>query len=93
MMKNWLNNWLKNWMIRHQHQASIALHVIGIPACFVAAPILLVMHMWYCAAGAFIGGYALQFIGHAIEGNQSGEEILLRRLLGKSTDQSEPDKP
>ena len=88
-----LKHWLKNWMIRHQHQVSIALHVVGIPACFVATPILLVMGLWYPAAGAFVGGYALQFIGHAIEGNQSGEEILLRRLLGKPADQSKSDKP
>ena len=29
----------------------------------------------------FIGGYALQFIGHIIEGNRSGEEMFVRRLL------------
>ena len=88
-----IKQWLKNWMIRHQHQVSIALHVVGIPACFIATPILLVMQLWWWAAGAFVGGYALQFIGHAIEGNQSGEEILLRKLLSKPTDPTEPDKP
>jgi len=88
-----MKRWLRNWLIRHQHQMSIALHVIGIPACFVAAPILLVMGMWLWAAGAFVGGYALQFVGHAIEGNRSGEEMLLRKLLGKPPDPPEPDKP
>jgi hypothetical protein len=89
-----MKHWLRNWMIRHEHQVSVALHVVGIPACFVAAPILLVMQLWCWAIGVFVGGYALQFIGHAIEGNQSGEEILLRRLLGKRPpDPPESDKP
>lgn len=88
-----MKNWLRKWTLRHQHQVSIALHIVGIPACFVAAPILLVMKLWWPATGAFVGGYALQFLGHAIEGNQSGEEILIRRLLGKPTDRSEPQEP
>jgi hypothetical protein len=88
MMKNWLNK----WMLRHQNPTSIALHIVGIPACFVAAPILLIPHLWYWALGSFVGGYALQFIGHAIEGNQSGEEILLRRILGKTAPPPESDE-
>ncbi len=87
-----MKHWLRNWMLRHEHPVSIALHVMGIPACFVAAPILLVMQLWFWAAAAFVGGYALQFIGHAIEGNRSGEEMLLRRLLGKSDDTSQDDE-
>jgi len=31
----------------------------------------------------FAAGYALQFVGHLIEGNRSGEEMLLRRLFGR----------
>lgn len=57
--------------------------MVGIPACFVAAPILLILKLWWPAAACFIGGYALQFLGHFIEGNQSGEEMLVRRILGK----------
>jgi len=87
-----MKHWLRNWTLRHQHQASLALHIIGIPACFIAAPVLLIMQLWWLAAGAFVGGYALQFIGHAIEGNQSGEEMLVRRLLGKTSDPSESDE-
>ena len=55
----------------------------GIPACFIAAPILAVLGEWLWAAGLFVGGYLLQFLGHFIEGNCSGEEMLLRRLLGR----------
>ena len=88
-----MKHWLKLWTLRHQHQVSVALHAVGIPACFIAAPILLLMQLWSWAGAAFIGGYALQFIGHAIEGNRSGEEMLLRRLLGKSADTSQNDEP
>ncbi len=35
------------------------------------------------AAAAFVAGYALQFAGHAIEGNDAGELILFKRLLGR----------
>ena len=35
------------------------------------------------ALATFAGGYALQFIGHFVEGSRSGEEILVRRILGK----------
>ena len=35
------------------------------------------------AAGLFVGGYLLQFLGHAIEGNDAGEVVLIKRLLGR----------
>jgi len=73
----------ENWRSRHHNRTSFALHMVGIPACFVAAPVLCVLQLWWWALAAFIGGYALQFLGHAIEGNRSGEELLVRRLLGK----------
>jgi hypothetical protein len=76
----------RNWRGRHQHIASYILHLFGIPACFVAAPILLALKQWIVAGMFFVGGYILQFIGHWIEGNQSGEEILLRRILKRRQD-------
>jgi hypothetical protein len=78
-----MNRWLDNWLARHRNPVSFWLHMIGIPACFAAAPVLLILQQWWWALGCFIGGYVLQFIGHAIEGNRSGEEMLLRRILGK----------
>ncbi len=73
----------KNWKSRHLNSTSFALHMVGIPACFIAAPVLLIVHLWWWALAAFVGGYALQFLGHWIEGNRSGEELLVRRLLGR----------
>jgi len=78
-----LRKWLTNWLSRHRNRTSFALHMVGIPAAFVAAPVTALMKYWVLAAGLFFGGYALQFIGHMIEGNRSGEEELVRRLLRK----------
>ena len=78
-----MSNPISNWRKRHRNPTSFWLHMIGIPACFVAAPVLLVLRCWWLAAGLFVAGYALQFIGHLVEGNRSGEEMLLRRFLRK----------
>jgi len=74
---------LANWRRRHRNTTNLYLHMLGIPACFVAAPILLALRQWLLALILFAAGYVLQFLGHLIEGNRSGEEMLLRKLLGK----------
>ena len=74
---------IANWRKRHLNPINFALHVVGIPACFVAAPILLIFRLWWPGAAAFVGGYALQFIGHFVERNRSGEAMLFRRILGR----------
>jgi uncharacterized membrane protein YGL010W len=79
----WLANWARDWHSRHRRAANFLLHMLGIPACFLAAPVLLVLGYWVAALVMFVGGYVLQFAGHLIEGNRSGEEIALRRLLGR----------
>ena len=73
---------LANWKKRHRNRTNFWLHMAGIPASFVAAPGLLILQRWWLALAAFVAGYALQFVGHLVEGNRSGEEELLRRLLG-----------
>jgi len=74
---------IANWRRRHRNPTSFWLHMVGIPACFVATPILLILGQWAVAAAFFVGGYALQFLGHRIEGNRSGEEMLVRRIAGR----------
>lgn len=38
---------------------------------------------WYWwAAGLFVGGYLLQWLGHKVEGNDVGELIPIKKLLG-----------
>jgi uncharacterized membrane protein YGL010W len=80
---NWLARRISNWRQRHRNATSFHLHMLGIPACFVAAPAMLLLRQWALAGLLFVAGYALQFLGHLVEGNRSGEEALLRRLLGK----------
>jgi len=74
-------NPIANWRKRHRNPTNFWLHVIGIPTCFVTTPALLGLRQWYLALACFVGGYALQFMGHLVEGNRSGEEMLVRRLL------------
>ena len=76
-------DWFANWRKRHRNTTNFWLHMMGIPACFIAAPAMLILGQYWLAFALFVGGYALQFIGHLVEGNRSGEEMLLRRILGK----------
>ena len=71
----------RNWLERHQHPVSFWLHMVGIPLTF-AGLLSLFFLPWYWGVGAFVFGYLLQFVGHKIEGNDVGELIPLKRLLG-----------
>lgn len=68
------------WAERHASPLNFLMHLIGIPLTVAALPVLILWSFPWAAA-LFIAGYALQFIGHAIEGNKSGEQLLLERLL------------
>ncbi|MEW4530382.1 DUF962 domain-containing protein [Maioricimonas sp. JC845] len=78
-----LRRFLVNYYERHQHPANQLLHLIGLPVTFVVPVILLVQGRYLFAAISFVVGYALQFAGHAIEGNDAGEVILVKKMLGK----------
>lgn len=73
---------LKNYAERHQHPVNQLLHLIGVPVTFIVSVIYWCQGYAAWGWGAFIIGYALQFIGHAIEGNDAGETILVKRTLG-----------
>jgi hypothetical protein len=81
--------WLQNWLKRHQNPLSRRLHYIGIPltiaAVVVAAAQLWLWRwdLWWRPAALLGAGYLLQYIGHRVEGNDLGEVILVKRLLGK----------
>ena len=78
-----MKNPISNWLGRHRSPANLWLHMLGIPACFLVAPAAVLMGQWWLAVAFFVAGYALQFLGHLIEGNRSGEEVLFRRILGR----------
>jgi uncharacterized membrane protein YGL010W len=74
--------WLRRWLERHQHPVSFALHMVGIPMTVVGVVVAILGELGW-GAGLFVLGYFLQFIGHCIEGNDMGELILFKRLLGR----------
>ncbi len=76
-------NPINSWYQRHLNPVNFWLHMAGIPGSFIAAPIALAIGRSWIAAALFVAGYGLQFLGHFIEGNRSGEGMLVRRLLGK----------
>jgi hypothetical protein len=74
-----------NWLERHQNPFNRGIHLLGIPLALLVAPILLLAmpwDEWYWAGLAFVGGYVVQWIGHAVEGNDLGEWAAVKRLLG-----------
>lgn len=80
---------LANWNARHQHPVSRVLHFVGIPLTIG----FLVLGAWQLAEWRWdlwwrptlllVVGYFLQWLGHRIEGNDMGEVILVKRLLGR----------
>ncbi len=73
--------WLRNWLERHQNPFSFIIHLIGMPMTVAAIPFLFYREWWW-ALGLFVGGYLLQFIGHAVEGNDAGEWVAIKKMLG-----------
>lgn len=80
---------LANWNERHQNPVSRWLHFIGIPLTLVF-PVLGVWQLidgrwdlWWRPTLFLVAGYALQWLGHVIEGNDMGEVILIKKLLGR----------
>lgn len=71
----------RNWLTRHQTPANFWIHMLGIPLAVAGVPLLFVAE-WYWGVGAIVVGYLLQWIGHRLEGNDVGEFIPVKRLLG-----------
>jgi uncharacterized membrane protein YGL010W len=59
---------LENYKAKHQHPVNRLLHHFGIPLIVVALPLF--FFNWRWALALFVIGWILQFVGHAIEGNQ-----------------------
>ena len=81
--------WIENWIARHRHPVSLALHAVGIPL-LAAVPIMALVQLgqgrWdlgWPQVGMIVMGYLLQWIGHLIEGNDMGEVVLIKKLLGR----------
>ena len=78
-----INRFLQNYLPRHTHPFNRLLHAVGVPLSFLVAPIAAIAGAaWYWHVGCFIGGYVLQFVGHAVEGNDAGEVVFVKKKLG-----------
>ncbi len=76
-----------NWLERHRNPVSFTLHILGIPPTIIGVlmvPIYVMMlsaPIFLLSAGLFLGGYLIQFLGHALEGTEPGEIAYLRRKI------------
>ena len=78
-----MKRFITNYIARHQNGVNQLLHLFGVPLTFGVSVHFLIHQQWDYAAAAFVGGYVLQFLGHAIEGNDAGELIVIKKMLGK----------
>ena len=62
------NDLLSNYKAKHQHPLNRLSHSLGIPMIVIALPLFFLNWRW--AFAVFVVGWVLQFVGHAIEGNQ-----------------------
>jgi hypothetical protein len=70
----------RDYASRHRHNGNRALHLLGVPLAPFLFLFLLVTGAFAQAAMAFVAGYALQWAGHRLEGNEVGEWILLKSI-------------
>lgn len=71
----------RNWLERHRNEFNFWIHMIGIPLALGGVPLLFLTD-WQWGVGAILLGYLLQWIGHRVEGNDVGEFIPVKKLLG-----------
>lgn len=62
------SSFMESYRSKHQHPWNRATHYVGIPMILVA--IVYVFFSWKIGLALFILGWACQFLGHFIEGNQ-----------------------
>jgi uncharacterized membrane protein YGL010W len=62
------DSFIDNYKAKHRHPVNKLCHIIGIPMITVSW--LLFFFNWRWALALFVTGWILQFVGHAIEGNQ-----------------------
>jgi uncharacterized membrane protein YGL010W len=81
---------IRDWIERHRDPASFVLHMFGIPPTILGVLLIPIyvyivsVPIFLLALALFVGGYLVQFLGHAIDGSEPGEIMYLRRKLGWS---------
>ena len=61
-------SFIENYKAKHTHPVNKLTHTIGIPMIVFSLPLF--FFNWRWALGVFVVGWMLQFVGHAVEGNQ-----------------------
>ncbi|MBA3246831.1 MAG: DUF962 domain-containing protein [Pyrinomonadaceae bacterium] len=61
-------SFMEEYKAKHQHPLNRLMHNFGIPMIVISLSLVFVNWRW--ALALFVIGWILQFIGHAIEGNQ-----------------------
>lgn len=63
--------WIAQYASSHQHPVNRTLHTFGIPLIVTSVALFIIgfiyRPLWKWALGLFLFGWALQFIGHAVE--------------------------
>ncbi len=69
--RSW-DDWIAQYSKSHQNRLNRLTHLVGIPMIGLSLVLgvvsLFFAGLWPWALGLFMAGWALQFIGHAIEG-------------------------
>lgn len=80
---------VNDWVERHQDPRSFFLHLLGIPSTILGVllipiyVILMSITIFGTALLLFLGGFGLQFLGHALDGSEPGEIKALRQWMGR----------
>ena len=65
-------SWIAQYQESHQHPLNLLTHLCGIPMIVVSLPLMLggffARPLLWIGLALFVIGWALQFLGHAIEG-------------------------
>ncbi len=61
-------SFMEDYKAKHRHPLNRLTHSIGIPMIVLSLPLF--FFSWRWALALFVVGWILQFVGHAIEGNQ-----------------------
>lgn len=70
---------LADYRQRHCHPVNAALHLFGVPMAF-AGLYFLVCGSPVSGLGLICAGYALQWAGHRVQGNEVGEVTLMKAV-------------
>ena len=80
---------VNNWIERHRDPRSFLLHLVGIP-CTILGVLLMPVYvllmsfsLFLIALLLFVGGFLIQFLGHALDGSEPGEIKGLRIWWGR----------